>query len=309
MPPTSTDTLTVPGATLYYEVRGSGPVLLLICGGVYDAAGYAGLADQLSDRYTVVTYDRRGNSRSPLHGPPAHQSIEVHGDDAHRVLATVGVTVDTPAYVFGNSSGAIIGLELAARHPEQVRILVAHEPPIFQILTDRDHWRSVIQSVEDTFRKEGAGPAGQVLNAGFGGGAQADGDAPADGDAEADGGAADNLQGRLPGGGQAPQGEPDPEMLETMARIERNMEFFIGYEVPPFARYAPDIAALQASSARVVAAVGDTSEGEAPFYRAAIAVAERLGTQPAVFPGDHGGFGAQPEAFAAKLHEVLSDRA
>jgi hypothetical protein len=39
-----TDTLTVPGATLYYEVRGSGPTLLLICGGIYDAAGFAGLA-------------------------------------------------------------------------------------------------------------------------------------------------------------------------------------------------------------------------------------------------------------------------
>src|SRR6476620_5856844 len=113
-----TDTLTVPGATLYYEVRGAGPTLLLICGGVYDAAGYAGLAGQLADRYTVVTYDRRGNSRSPLDSPPETQRIEVHADDAHRVLAAVG---DDPAYVFGNSSGAMIGLELAARHPEQVR--------------------------------------------------------------------------------------------------------------------------------------------------------------------------------------------
>ncbi len=101
------------------------------------------------------------------------------------------------------------------------------------------------------------------------------------------------------------QAEPDPEMLEMMARIEKNMELFIGYEVPPFARYAPDLAALQASSARVVAVVGEASEGEPP-YRAAFAVAERLGTQPVVFPGDHGGFGAQHEAFAAKLHEVLS---
>lgn len=75
--------------------------------------------------------------------------------------------------------------------------------------------------------------------------------------------------------------------------------------MPPFARYAPDIAAIQASSARVVAAVGDASEGEPP-HRAAYAVAERLGARTVVFPGDHGGFGTQPEAFAAKLHEVLS---
>ena len=284
-----TDTLKVPGANLYHEVRGFGPVLLLICGGVYDAAAYAGLAQQLAHRYTVVTYDRRGNSRSPLEGARARQSIEVHGDDAHRVLSAVGVTADEPAQVFGNSSGATIGLELAARHPEQVRTLVAHEPPIFELLPDRDHWRTAIRNVEDAFIKEGAGAAMQVLGAAF----------ATSGDATPDRG------GRLPGGGEAPEGKPDPETIAMMARFQENMEFFIGYEVPPFNKYVPDIAALRASSVRVVAAVGEASEGEPP-YRAAVAVAEQLGTQPVVFPGDHGGFGVQPEAFAARLQEVLS---
>jgi pimeloyl-ACP methyl ester carboxylesterase len=278
-----TDNLPVPGANLYYEVRGSGPLLLLICGGVYDAAGYAGIAERLADRYTVVTYDRRGNSRSPLDGPPEHQRIEVHGDDAHRVLVAVG---GEPAYVFGNSSGAMIGLELAARHPEQVRALVAHEPPIFELLPDREHWRTVMRDVEDTFGKEGAGAAGQVLGAGL----------------QMSGGQDED---RVPGGEQAPQGEPDPETMRMMARFEKNMEFFIGYEVPPFARYTPDVAALRASSAHIVMAVGEASQGEPP-YLAAFAVADQLGSEPAVFPGDHGGFGAQSEAFAAKLHDVLA---
>jgi pimeloyl-ACP methyl ester carboxylesterase len=282
---TKTGTLRVPGATLYHEVRGSGPVLLLICGGVYDAAGYAGLARRLAGRYTVVTYDRRGNSRSPLDGPPEHQRIEVHADDAHRVLAAVGVPGGGPACVFGNSSGAMIGLELAVRHPEQVRAVVAHEPPIFELLPDRDRWRAVMRDVEDTFRREGAGPAGEVLNAGLQISGGEDGD-------------------RSPGGGPAPQGEPDQETMQMMARIGQNMVFFIGYEVPPFARWTPDIAALKASPARVVMAVGEASRGEPP-YRAAVAVAERLGTEPVVFPGDHGGFGSQPEAFAAKLDSVL----
>ena len=52
--PAKTDSLKVPGANLYYEVRGSGPVLLLVCGGIYDAAGYAGLAGPLADRKSVV---------------------------------------------------------------------------------------------------------------------------------------------------------------------------------------------------------------------------------------------------------------
>jgi pimeloyl-ACP methyl ester carboxylesterase len=287
MNPIKTGTLKVPGANLYYEIRGSGPVLLLICGGVYDAAGYAGLAQQLADRYTVVTYDRRGNSRSPLDGPQEHQSIEVHGDDAHRVLAAVGVTAGEPARVFGNSSGAMIGLELAARHPEQVRTVVAHEPPIFELLPDRDHWRAVMLDVEDTFAAKGAEPAGEILNTALqmsGGGQEDD---------------------RAPGGGPAPQGEPDPETMQMMARMGQNFVFFIGYEVPPFARYTPDIAALRASPVRVTMAVGEASRGEPP-YRAAFAVAERLGTEPVVFPGDHGGFGSEALAFAAKLRDVLA---
>lgn len=269
MNPTTTGTLKVPGASLYYEVRGSGPVLLLVCGGLYDAAGYAGLARQLAGRYTVVTYDRRGNSRSPLDGPPEEQRIDVHGDDAHRVLAAVGVTSGDPARVFGNSSGAIVGLELAARHPEQVRTVVAHEPPIFELLPDRDHWRTVMREVADTFRKKGAGPAGEVLSAAL----QMSGDGPDDD--------------RAPGGGPGPEGEPDPETMQMMARIGQNMVSFIGYEVPPFARYTPDIAALRASPVRVVLAVGEASRGEPP-YRAAFAVAESWGPSPWCSPATTG---------------------
>jgi pimeloyl-ACP methyl ester carboxylesterase len=299
-----TDILEVPGGNLYYELRGSGPVLLLVCGGVYDAAGYAGLADQLADRYTVVTYDRRGNSRSPLTGPVGPQRIEVHGDDAHRLLAAVGVTGGERADVFGNSSGAIIGLELAARHPEQVRTLVAHEPPLFELLDDREHWRAMAHDVEDAFRTRGPGVAGEILTTRLmmGSGAQD--------------------EGRVPGGGDGPQGQPEPETLEMLARFEKNMEFFLGYEVPPFAGYVPDFAALQAvsfappegagarkasgSPVRVVPAVGERSAGEPP-YRAAFALAERLGTTPAVFPGDHGGFGADVVGFGDRLHDVLKE--
>jgi RNA polymerase sigma factor (sigma-70 family) len=289
MEATMTNTLKVPGATLYYEVQGSGPVLLLICGGVYDARTYAPLVQQLADRYTVVTYDRRGNSRSPFDGPPQQLSIDVHSDDAYRLLTNIGL--EEPAYVFGNSSGAIVGLELAARHPARVRTVVAHEPPIFELLPDRDHWRTVIRDVEDTFAKKGAGPAMQVFNAGFGGGQETGDEAAED--------------------GQQPPPELDPDTAAHLAEIgkamEKNMEIFIGYEVPPVSRYTPDIAALQASSTRIVAAVGDASKGT-PMYDATVALAERLGTEPVVFPGDHGGFSVQPDPFAAKLHEVLRHR-
>jgi pimeloyl-ACP methyl ester carboxylesterase len=270
-----TKRLAVPGAALHYEVRGTGPVLLLICGGVYDAAAFAPLAEALADRYTVVTYDRRGNSRSPLDGPPGPQRIEEHGDDAYRILQVVGA----PAYVFGNSSGAIIGLELVARHPEMVRVLVAHEPPLFELLPERDHWRGVIREVEAAYRAGGSAAAGKVLGAALGMSGSDD-------------------QERVPGGG-----ELDPEMAEMLARFAVNNEFFLEFEVPPFSRYVPDAAALK--STRVVPAAGAVSEGEPPA-RAAYAVGELLGAPVATFPGDHGGFGLDVEAFARRLDDVIN---
>ncbi|MEV4001714.1 alpha/beta fold hydrolase [Actinomadura sp. NPDC049753] len=275
--------LDVPGATLHYEVRGSGPVLLLICGGIYDAAGYAGLADLLADRYTVVTYDRRGNSRSPLDGPPEQQRVETHADDASRLLAEVA---DGPAYVFGNSSGAQIGLELAARHPEQVRALVAHEPPLLTLLPDADHWETVMADVERAYRDGGVGPAMGTFGAalGMGGGDEEDGSAE--------------------GGPAEEQEPPSPEMQEMFARFERNTEFFVGYEVPGFGRYRPDVEALRGSPVRIVPAAGEGSAGEPP-HRAALELAERLGTSAETYPGDHGGFGPHAAAFAARLAETF----
>ncbi|MEV3925976.1 alpha/beta hydrolase [Actinomadura coerulea] len=289
--------LDVPGASLYYEVRGSGPVLLLICGGIYDAAGYAGLADLLADRYTVVTYDRRGNSRSPIDGPPERQRVETHADDASRLLAEVA---DGPAHVFGNSSGAQIGLELAARHPGQVRALVAHEPPLLTLLPDAEHWEAVMADVERAYRDGGAGPAMGTFGAALGMGGGEDAGSAEQGSAEQ--GPAE--QGPAEQGPAEEQEPPSPEMLEMFARFERNTEFFVGYEVPGFGRYTPDVDALRGSSVRIVPAAGEESAGEPP-HRAALVLAERLGTSAEIYPGDHGGFGPHAAAFAARLAEAF----
>lgn len=282
-----TDILDVPGATLHYEVRGGGPVLLLVCGGIYDAQGYADLADALADRYTVVTYDRRGNSRSPLTGPAAPQRVEEHGDDAYRLLVAVGVTAERPAYVFGNSSGGVIALELAARHPDLVRTVVAHEPPLVTLLPDADAWLAVMREVGEAFRAGGPMPAFGRLDAAFRADAERNGNP-------------------LPGhGGDGDEVGPatDPG---TAARQQGNMASFVGYEVPGFAPYTPDFTALAAT--RVVAAVGDGAEGAPPWVRGARAVAERIGASPVVFPGDHGGFGGRTAtAFAERLHETLDN--
>lgn len=270
-----TDNLHVPGAKLYYEVRGSGPVLLLVPGAPGDAAMFGGLAQALADRYTVVTYDVRGLSRSVLDGPAEEQHVEVHADDAHQLLAAL---TTEPAYVFGASGGALIGLDLITRHPEQVRTLVVHEPPAVGLLPDSDRWRAFTQEVFDIYRSSGWGAAMGRFSEGMG------------------------LGGPEEGGPE--QGEPDPEMMAAMARFEANAGFFFECVWRSFMSYVPDLAAVRAAKPRVVVAAGETSGGQVP-HEAAAALAKRLESDLIEFPGDHGGFTAQPAPFAEMLHKVL----
>jgi len=124
----NSNVMRVPGATLYYEVCGSGPMLLLIHEAGGTARSYDGLVRRLSDHYTIITYDRRGLGHSRLDDPREEPHIEQHSDDAHRLLAELGTDYEA-AYVFGDKDGAAIAMDLVARHPEQVYTLVAYEPP------------------------------------------------------------------------------------------------------------------------------------------------------------------------------------
>ncbi|HKC74375.1 MAG TPA: alpha/beta hydrolase [Chloroflexota bacterium] len=164
MKATQVDTLRVPGASLYYKVRGSqvrgaGPVLLLIAGGVGDAESFNLVANHLVDHYTVVTYDRRGLARSPLDDSDQPIEIKTHSDDVHRLLAALGTA---PAYVLGSSIGALIALDLALHHPGMVRILVAHEPPVGQLLSEAE------RPTVEIYRREGAATAIKTFVASIG---------------------------------------------------------------------------------------------------------------------------------------------
>jgi pimeloyl-ACP methyl ester carboxylesterase len=273
----TTHTLKVPGATLYYEVRGSGPTMLIIPGGPAEAGIFSEIAGLLADRYTVVTYDPRGNSRSRLDGPLEDQRVDVHADDAHRLLAEIGTE---PAIVVGSSGGALVGLELAVRHPEQVRTLIAHEPPVFELLPDHERWRAFAKDVQDTYRAEGMFPALQKFNEGVG------------------------MEGSV-----EPQGEMPPEVQEMMGRMGGNMELFLSHIVRPFGAYAPDVDALRAGATRIIVAGGDESrEKPHPAYQATVALASRLGTKVVHLPGQHGGFSTHAAPFAETLHGVLEGR-
>jgi len=272
-----TESLKVPGASIYYEVRGSGPVLLMMPGGPADASAFRRIAGHLDSYYTVVTYDPRGLSHSTLEAPVQDERIvEIFADDAHRLLTA---TAKEPAFVFASSGGAVIGLELAARHPEQVRTLVSHEPPAPALLPDTARERAAMEEIYQTYRTAGIGPAMQKFM----------------------------VQTRIRSGPPPPpQGEPTPEMREAMAQMQRNMDFWLGHYFRAIAAYEPDFGALKAGSSRIVPAVGDESRGELA-HQGGLGLGEQLGTKAVVFPGAHGGFESHAAEFAARLHEVLED--
>ena len=265
------ETIPVPGAVLRYAVRGSGRLLLFLPGGDGDATAGDALAEGLADRYTVVTYDRRGLSGSTIADPASFPDVTTHADDAGRLLAAL---TDEPAYVCGSSIGAMISLELVARHPGQVRLLVAHEPPAVQVLpeTEQADAAGFQLEVEEIHRTEGALPALRRF-------AGALGIDPAD----REDGAALVLPGR--------------ERLD-------NLEFFLAHDAPAVRRHRFDLGALRAAADRIVLAGGESSSSIWP-YRCARLLADTLGTPWAEFPGGHNGSVFRPRAFAVRLREVL----
>ncbi|ART71682.1 alpha/beta hydrolase [Mycobacterium dioxanotrophicus] len=263
----STRTVTVPGARLHYEVRGDGP-LLVILGAPMSAAEFAPLAHALAADHTVVTTDPRGVAASVVDDPHQDSTPDLRADDVAAIIDDIGA--DT-ADVFGSSGGAVTGLALVARHPGRVRTLVAHEPPLLELLPDADAQRAATDDIVATFHRDGhhAAFAQFMITAGF--------DLP------------DDAQ---PG----PPGEPDPNE-------EANAAHFFGHELRPTTRYLPDLEALR--SARVVLGLGVDS-GRLLTQRTTVALAELLGASPFMFPGDHGGFLSEPGVFANALRLALA---
>ena len=266
--PTS-HSLDVPGARLYYEVQGSGPVLMLI-GHPMDSSGFAMIAPLLADDHTVVTYDPRGFGRSPIDDRDQDAEPDLLADDVRRVLEAVG---GGPAQVFGSSGGAVTGLALVARHPGHVQALVAHEPPVAVVLPDAEEARAGVHDIYDTYHNSGIGAAWQKFLA-------------------------------FAGLEMPPQGEDGAPSQPTEQMVATSERFF-GHGLLPIALYEPDLAALRMVHTRILIAGGTTSRGEFA-RRTAAALAERLGTPLVEFPGGHGGFATDAEDFVAVLRRKLA---
>lgn len=283
-----TRTLDVPGARIAYDIRGplppdGGQPPLLMIGQPMDASGFGTLASFFPDR-TVVTYDPRGLGRSTRSDSSRENDPEVQAEDLHALASELGGPVD----VFASSGGAVTGLAWVSRYPDDVRTLVAHEPPLLDLLPDAEAANAAEQAVRDAYLSNGWG-AGMARFV-----------------------AMVSWQGAFPpdfAAGPAP--DPAAFGLPTEDDGTRDDPLLSGSSYA-ITHYQPDIDTL-AGMPGVIIAVGEESAGTITA-RAAEALAAALGKPTAVFPSNHGGFlgdeygqPGKPEEFAARLRTVLAE--
>jgi pimeloyl-ACP methyl ester carboxylesterase len=285
---TDTRSLQTPDATLVYDVRGPLPTAdgrppLMMVGSPMDAAGFSALASYFPER-TVITYDPRGLARSTRHDGRADLTPETNADDIHRIIHALGTG---PVDLFASSGGAVSALALVAAHPSDVATLVAHEPPMLTMLPDADQAFAAQKQVQEEYHDSGWGHGMAAFVA----------------MTTWPGEFTDEYFGRP---------APDPAAFGMPADDDgsRHDPLLSGVS-NPISGYLPDVARLSAAPTRIVIGVGEESAG-LMTGRTSVATAEALGQEATVFPSHHGGFvggeygwSGQPEAFAARLHEVL----
>lgn len=264
-------TLTLETATLHYTTTGTGgPLLLLIPGAVGTGTIFHALTPPLSQRFQVVTYDRRGYSQSPLHGDQAYaHRLDTDADDA---VALIRHLTDAPALAFGSSTGAIIASRLLRRHPALFAAVCVHEPPLFRLLPDADDRFADLHRVYSIYREEGT-QAGMRTFMSF------------------------NLEESERGQLARNADENDPYAAgNTLYSFERELLVY------PFSEAG--IAELATLRDRLIIGVSATASA-LPSGRVAMGMAEQLGESPLVLPGGHLGYVVLPEEFAEVLGGAL----
>jgi pimeloyl-ACP methyl ester carboxylesterase len=265
---------------LHYDVRDGGGVghrVLLLTGAPMGASGFAALAEQFADR-KVVTYDPRGTGRSQrTDGKPPGSAPGEHAEDLRLLIHALDAA---PADIFASSGGAVNALALAARHPGLIGTLIAHEPPAAKELPDRDAVLAACAGIRQTYQRSGFGPAMATFITLV------------------------SHSGPIPPSFPV-RSAPDPAAFGLSAHDDGSRDDpLLGLHMTACTSYQLDFAALRAAPARILLGVG-TQSGQMLPGRAAVAVAERLGTTPVTFPGGHDGFRSDTAAFAAIVRTVL----
>jgi pimeloyl-ACP methyl ester carboxylesterase len=254
------------GAEIYCERRGNGPIVLLIHGAMEDAGYYSSAGDILADKFTVVSYDRRCNSRSSGNRS-VDMTVAQQARDAASIIRVIG---SGKAVVVGRSGGAIIGLELAATMPEVIDFLIVYEAPVIEILpkADAEKWRSFVYNIYTKSQHEGSQAAqtefmGSLIN--------------------------------------VPDSPFPPDLND---RISSNVDFFFEHEFRTFFGYLPNIEIIIKNNVHMVTAIGRDSDN-AYYVQATRALAAKLGCENVEFPGHHDVSFWMPKDFANAIRQIL----
>jgi pimeloyl-ACP methyl ester carboxylesterase len=254
------------GAEIYCELHGDGPLLLLIHGAMEDAGFYSSAADILDEKFTVVSYDRRCNSRSSGNRD-ADMTVAQQARDAASIIKANGVD---KAIVVGRSGGAIIGLELAATRPELIDFLIVHEAPVIELLPEpkAQTWRTFVDEIYAKSQREGWQAAQTEFMASL---------------------------------INVPDKPYPPDLNE---RLSGNVNFFFGHEFKAFYKYLPNIESIRNHNVKMVTATGRDSD-DAYYVQATKALASKLGCENVEFPGHHDVSFWMPEGFANAILSTL----
>jgi pimeloyl-ACP methyl ester carboxylesterase len=257
------------GVELYWEAAGAGPAVLLIAGAPGDAGQMAAIAHDLAADHLVISYDRRGTSRSGAPADWSETTVAEQADDAASVLSRVGVP---SALVFGTSNGALVALELAVRHPRRVKRAVVHEAPLLSVLDDPAPVAAAIGSLVGTAMEKGGPERAFEAFLRF-----------AFGDAIV-----------------------DSWNTELRNRMLANAEMMFSTELPAFQVYRPDEDGLAACPVPVTVLVGE--DQPLPFFHEAASwLADRLGTTVRSSPGAHGPQFSVPSELADLLRDIEAE--
>ena len=271
------------GDELFYEVRGTASSngatpLLMIAPGGGDGWQYARVAEILANEYKVITFDRRANARSTMNTP---QNFEVsqQSRDAVAVLHAVG---ETSALVFGNSSAAVIALDMALTQPQAVRAAIVHEAPIPRMLPEAAKWQRFFAGVYLNAFQFGTSIAALRFMLGT--------ELPVR-----------QLIKATPWTNAHRKESSEPYLDDQTAA-----EVLVKLELLPVTNYLPDVEKIRQNGVRVYIAVGEWALNRKTWYaRAAQILAERLGCELVTFPGHHGSFMDMPEEWAAALRDTF----
>jgi len=270
--------VTTEGDELYFEVRGQGQPLLMIAPAGGDGWQYSFVADILADEYKVVTYDRRANARSTMNDPQNFE-ISQQSRDAVAVLRAAG---ENSAFVFGNSSGAVIALDMAKTQPQAVRAVVVHEPPIARVHPNARKWQRFFASVYLMAFRFGSSLAALRFMLGV----------------------------------ELPVRQLIKATREVNIHREQSSvryisskdaaDFLVKQELLPVTNYLPDVERIKQNGVRVFIAIGTWAQERKTWYaQAAHMLAEQLGCELVTFPGHHGSYMDLPDEWAATLRSVL----